>query len=44
MSRNGYEIIATQDEAETLILAVASGKIGREQIEHWLIDHVQSWP
>ena len=33
---NGYEIEATVDEQEQLILNVAAGQIGREELAEWL--------
>jgi len=37
---NGYEIQASVDEQEELILGVASSKVSRESLIEWLIDHV----
>jgi death-on-curing protein len=36
---NGMEIIASVDEQEQIILAVASGQAGREVFVNWLIGH-----
>ncbi len=36
---NGHGIQATLDEQEQIILAVASGSIGRTSFEHWLRNH-----
>jgi death on curing protein len=36
---NGMEISASVDEQEQIILAVASGKIGREEFVEWLKMH-----
>ena len=33
---NGYEISATVDEQESVILQVASGNIDREELENWI--------
>ena len=38
---NGFEINAGVDEQEELILAVASGKLSREEFEGWLKKHIQ---
>jgi death-on-curing protein len=37
---NGYEISASVDEQETLILAVAAGELGRVELQNWLEKHV----
>lgn len=37
---NGYEIDASVDEQEAIILAIASGKIGRLDFVAWLTSHV----
>jgi len=37
---NGYEIIATVDDQEKIILDVAAGKIPREDFTSWLREHV----
>lgn len=37
---NGYEIQATVDEQEELILGVASGQVSRESLIEWLTDHI----
>ena len=37
---NGYEIQASVDEQEELILGVASGQISRESLVEWLTTHV----
>jgi death-on-curing protein len=37
---NGSEIAASTDEQEDLILGVASGKIGREELTEWVRSHV----
>ena len=33
---NGYELTATVDEQEQIILGVANGTIGREQFTAWV--------
>jgi death-on-curing protein len=38
---NGYEIEATADEQEMVILEVASGELGREEFTDWLRSHVE---
>jgi death-on-curing protein len=38
---NGQEIVASVDEQEKLILAVAAGTIPREQFTTWVRQHVQ---
>ena len=37
---NGYEIYATVDEQEHMILQVAAGEIDREEFTAWLRTHV----
>jgi death on curing protein len=37
---NGYEIDASVDEQETIIIDVASGKLSRNELSDWLIKHV----
>lgn len=37
---NGYEIQASVDEQEELILGVASGQVSGESLIEWLTDHV----
>jgi death-on-curing protein len=37
---NGYEIEATVDEQETIILQVASGELGRDEFTDWLRGHL----
>ncbi len=37
---NGYEIEATVDEQESVILQIASGQIGREEFSEWLRGHI----
>ncbi|MFY9570284.1 MAG: type II toxin-antitoxin system death-on-curing family toxin, partial [Blastocatellia bacterium] len=37
---NGYEIVATVDDQEETILAVASGKMSREDFASWVEQHV----
>ena len=39
---NGYEIAATVEEQEQLILGLAAGKVDRETFTAWLISHVVS--
>ena len=41
---NGYEIEATVDEQEGIILRVASGKFGRNEFTNWLRGHIVSRP
>jgi death-on-curing protein len=41
---NGYEIEATVDEQEGIILQVASGKLGRNEFTNWLRGHIVSRP
>ena len=36
---NGIEIVASVDESEALILAVAAGEVSREQLTGWLRQH-----
>ena len=37
---NGYEIDATVDEQEKVILQLAAGELDREQFSHWLRVHL----
>jgi death-on-curing protein len=37
---NGYEIDASVDEQEQVILRVASSELGREEFTGWLRNHV----
>ncbi len=38
---NGYEIRATADEQERVILDVAAGTMGREAFTEWIRNHLQ---
>ncbi|QIP15249.1 type II toxin-antitoxin system death-on-curing family toxin [Spirosoma aureum] len=38
---NGYEIVASIDEQEKIILQVADGALTREQFTDWLKEHVK---
>ncbi|MGI8587889.1 MAG: type II toxin-antitoxin system death-on-curing family toxin [Chloroflexia bacterium] len=40
LARNGYEIAATVDEQEHVILNVAAGEMGRDEFTAWLAAHV----
>jgi death-on-curing protein len=40
---NGYEIEASIDEQEQLILGVASGQIDRGAFSEWLKQHIVEW-
>ncbi|WP_397569059.1 type II toxin-antitoxin system death-on-curing family toxin [Schlesneria sp. T3-172] len=37
---NGYELHASVDESEQLILEVAAGNVGREQLSEWIRTHM----
>lgn len=39
---NGFEIVASTDEQETTVLAVASGALSRDGLVEWLERHVQA--
>lgn len=39
---NGFEINASIDEQEQVILQVASGQMGREALKNWLDSHLIS--
>ena len=39
---NGFEIVASVDEQESTVLAVASGSLNREALASWLERHVQA--
>jgi death on curing protein len=41
---NGYQIEATVEEQEDMILKVAAGKSSREVFTEWLRQHLQSIP
>jgi death-on-curing protein len=41
---NGYQIAATVEEQEDIILKVAAGKSSREVFTEWLRQHLQSMP
>jgi death on curing protein len=41
---NGYQIDATVEEQEDILLKVAAGKSGREAFTEWLRQHLQSMP
>jgi len=41
---NGFEIDASVDEQEQVILDVASGKMGRQELTEWLRAHVVEKP
>jgi death on curing protein len=41
---NGYQIEATVEEQEDMILKVAAGKSSREVFTEWLRQHLQSMP
>jgi death on curing protein len=40
---NGFEINATVEEQEKIILAVASGQFSREQLTDWIDDHLDAY-
>jgi death on curing protein len=37
---NGYEIVASTDEQERVVLDLAAGQLGREELAEWLRAHV----
>jgi death-on-curing protein len=37
---NGFEISATVQEQESLMLSLAAGEIGRSELNDWLREHV----
>ncbi len=39
---NRYEIRATVDEQESVILQVASGRMNRDEFVRWLSDHIET--
>lgn len=41
---NGYKIDASMDEQYEIILAVASGKLSRDNFTGWLSNHIQEFP
>ena len=41
---NGHTIVASVDDQEKIILAVAAGEMGREPFTEWLKAHVQPLP
>ncbi len=40
LSLNGQEIVASVDEQEAMVLALAEGNLGREKLELWLSIHL----
>ena len=40
---NGFEISATAQEQQSLMLSLAAGEIGRSELNDWLREHVTSW-
>jgi death-on-curing protein len=38
---NGFEILASTDEQETTVIAVASGSLSRNSLAEWLEQHLQ---
>jgi len=40
---NGFEISATIQEQESLMLSLAAGEIGRSELNDWLREHVTPW-
>lgn len=41
---NGFEINATVDQQERVILQVAAGKLGRDEFTEWLRSHITPSP
>lgn len=41
LSLNGYEVVASLDEQERLMLDLAAGSVTREQLAEWLEKHLQ---
>jgi death-on-curing protein len=41
---NGFELQASVDDAERLILGVASGAIGRDTLTQWIEQHLVEHP
>ena len=41
---NGLVIKASVDDQERLVLGVAAGEIGREELVKWLGEHVANYP
>ncbi len=39
LTLNGYELAYNQNELSDIILALASGKVGAEEILQWIIEH-----
>lgn len=37
---NGFEIVASVDDQEAMVLAVASSEMGREELVSWLAAHI----
>lgn len=42
LALNGYELNATVEEQEQLMLAVAAGRSSRVELERWLDEHIRS--
>jgi death-on-curing protein len=36
---NGFELVASVDEQEKIMLAVASGEMGRDEFAEWVVRH-----
>ena len=41
---NGFELVAEVDDAETIILSLAAGKLSRDELLDWVTSHVQRLP
>jgi death-on-curing protein len=39
---NGFEIVASVDESERIVVGLAAGKISREELLAWIRGHVQA--
>lgn len=39
LALNGYELLYSQDELSTTILALASGEMGEEDVLQWIVQH-----
>lgn len=43
LALNGFEIFASIDEAEHIVLRLAAGELSREEWTSWVQSHLQEW-
>lgn len=44
LSLNGFELSARVEDAERLILSLASGQLSRDGLTEWIRDHMVAFP